>query len=57
MHREKREFDKKEYAAWFRKLEEEATNYKIGNLNKKDFEKYYTDGYTIDESINKFLYD
>ena len=53
-----RNFDKKEFADWFRKLEEEdAIEYKIGNLKRSDFEQYYKDGYTRVDSIEKFLYD
>ena len=54
---DKREFDKKEYANWFRLVEEQASNYSITKLNKKDFEKFYIDGLSVDEAIMKFLYD
>lgn len=55
--REKRDFDKKEFATWFRELVEKADEYKIGNLNREDFEQSYKDGYSIVEAIEKFLYD
>lgn len=54
---EPRNFDKKEFNAWFLKLEEASSAHRIGNLKKSDFEQYYKDGYSIAESIEKFLYD
>lgn len=54
---EPRNFDKKEFNAWFLKIEEAAIEYKIGNLKRNDFEQYYKDGFSISESIEKFLYE
>ena len=48
--------NKKEFAAWFSELEKVAkSEYRIGNLKKKDFEKYFLEGKKINEAIETFL--
>lgn len=54
---EKREFHKKEFAAWFKDLEKTAKKtYHVINLDKNDFKQPYIDGLTTAQAIENFLY-
>lgn len=53
--RETRDFDKKEFAAWFNNIEEYGKTRFVSKLNPKHFHQYYTDGYEVEEALEDYL--